>query len=746
MNIIANNPYRILGVLSNASKKEIVANQGKIKAFLKTGKTISFENDFDAILSPIVRSNELLAQAVNATSLPKDRVAAGLFWFMSITKFDEIALNHLRNGDKDSAISLLRKKPTVSACINIAIINLLEEKWGTALYYYTYLLNSEERRQELLALLTENIGNVTEKEIVSIFVDNLLLYNTTINWMDFLLQHEVDIQGEIKSIGNFYITSNVYETFKKRITTNALKDIDQCLNTASSVKKEDPKANINAAHTLETKSKILLRSLRACLGKDSKKYISLSDKIANQILNNCIDYYNYEKNNPNRAREIIAFLRYAYRTAEGQLVKDRCKKNLDIIKEECESLLPSEIEIENKIIESLIGEFKTKQSLSDSHISSLESTLDTCRTQLASVELKLGCYSKHYTKLSSKIVHFALDVIVDDVNSYMYKYNKALGSNKIVEYGHLVFSLRRAKPLFDIIAKFQMDESTQKRYTENKNTFISLYTKHLLSTVENHHNNTNTGYTRPNSSQTTARRNGSYVSSSYTSSSPNNKTESSDDGKIYFVIICICIFFTLICFSVCSNNDESYNSANTTTASYTESPEVEKAKEYLANETETSISNSSYDSPPAKSQEEVWLEKYRFNSLQTGATPYKAKYGGNSKSGNAGISIKGPIGTDVLVIIKNESGAVVKHAYIQAAQTYSFRIKPGTYQPFFIFGQSWCPEKPAPNGEFGYFLESVSINKDSPQKIDAYQELEYTLQTVRNGNFHAAYSNSEEAF
>ena len=685
--------------------------------------------------------------AVNATSLPKDRVAAGLFWFMSITKFDEIALNHLRNGDKDSAISILRKKPTVSACINIAIINLLEEKWGTALYYYTYLLNSEERRQELLALLTENIGNVTEKEIVSIFVDNLLLYNTTINWMDFLLQHEVEIQGEIKPIGNFYLTSNVYEIFKKRITTNTLKDIEQCLNTAFSVKKEDPKANINAARTLETKSKILLRSLRACMGKDNKKYITLSDKIANQILNNCIDYYNYEKNDPNRAREIVALLRYAFRTAEGQLVKDRCKKNLDIIKEECESLLPSEIEVENKIIDSLIGEFKTKQSLSDSHITNLESTLDKCRTQLASVEHKLGYYNKHYIKLSSNIVHFALNVIVDDVNSNMYKYNKASSSNKIVEYGHLVSSLRRAQPLFGIIAKFQMDESTQKRYTENKNTFISLYTKHVLSTVEYHIKNiTNTEYTKPNSPQTTAKRNESNGSSSYTYSSFNNKEKSLDNGKLFFVIICVCVFFTLICFSVCGSYNEGYNKAHTTTTSYTESPEIKKAKELLANEKENSISNSSYDSPPTKSQDEIWLEKYRWNSLSTGATPYKAKYGGNSKSGNAGISIKGPIGTDVLVIIKNESGAVVKHAYIQAAQTYKFRVKPDIYQPFFIFGQSWCPEKPAPNGEYGYFLESVSINKDSPQKIGEYQELEYTLQTVENGNFHAAYSNSEEAF
>ncbi len=39
MTIIEQNPYRILGVLTNSSTKEITANYGKIKAFSKTGNS-----------------------------------------------------------------------------------------------------------------------------------------------------------------------------------------------------------------------------------------------------------------------------------------------------------------------------------------------------------------------------------------------------------------------------------------------------------------------------------------------------------------------------------------------------------------------------------------------------------------------------------------------------------------------------------------------------------------------------------
>lgn len=42
MNIINNNPYRQLGVYSTSPQREVVANQGKMKAFLKVGRPVTF--------------------------------------------------------------------------------------------------------------------------------------------------------------------------------------------------------------------------------------------------------------------------------------------------------------------------------------------------------------------------------------------------------------------------------------------------------------------------------------------------------------------------------------------------------------------------------------------------------------------------------------------------------------------------------------------------------------------------------
>ena len=118
------------------------------------------------------------------------------------------------------------------------------------------------------------------------------------------------------------------------------------MTEASNAEGDNAKKNLKAAKTVEDNAKLILRSLRISLGKDNREYKSYCDKVANQILDNCIDYYNHDKDNPLRARNIIQLLRFALRTADGRITKDRCKNNYDHIKSECDALIPEEIESE----------------------------------------------------------------------------------------------------------------------------------------------------------------------------------------------------------------------------------------------------------------------------------------------------------------------------------------------------------------------------------------------------------------
>lgn len=138
--------------------------------------------------------------------------------------------------------------------------------------------------------------------------------------------------------------------------------------------------------------------------------------------------------------------------------------------------------------------------------------------------------------------------------------------------------------------------------------------------------------------------------------------------------------------------------------------------------------------------------KYISNSLNTGATPYARYYGGNPSCNDYGCSqIKvRTSNSDVLVTIK-KNDKVVRHAFIQAGDSYTFSFPNGTYQAFFYYGKGWNQEKEMKGGELkGGFIANEDFGKDDPQYL-SNNVLEYELIMQQNGNFTTRPSNPEEA-
>jgi hypothetical protein len=150
-------------------------------------------------------------------------------------------------------------------------------------------------------------------------------------------------------------------------------------------------------------------------------------------------------------------------------------------------------------------------------------------------------------------------------------------------------------------------------------------------------------------------------------------------------------------------------------------------------------------------QERAIYDKYINNSLHTGETPYSYCFGGNrgcTEWGCAGISVKTPYNSDVMVTIK-KNDKVVRHAYIKAGSTYKFEFPNGIYQAFFYYGKGWNPNKVMKELDCGVlrggFIANESFSKDNPQKLDN-AVLSYELILQQNGNFSTKPSNSNEAF
>ena len=159
MNILQNNPYRILGVYSNSPTRERLANHNRMKAFLKVGKPVSFPLDLSQYLFSINRSEASAADAEAKLTLPKDQILHAQFWFIKMTPLDEVAFNHLFAGEIDKAEEIWQKRECASSLQNRIVCALMCSKYAGAISLAETLYNNTQYVNQLIAAVIGTGGN-----------------------------------------------------------------------------------------------------------------------------------------------------------------------------------------------------------------------------------------------------------------------------------------------------------------------------------------------------------------------------------------------------------------------------------------------------------------------------------------------------------------------------------------------------------------------------------------------------------
>ena len=102
MNVITQNPFRVLGLLSNSPERVVQRQLTKITLSTGIGKTVAFDDDF-SVLGSINRTAMDVQRASSQLEQVRQKVLYALFWFTNNNPVDEIALAHLRSGNTQKA-------------------------------------------------------------------------------------------------------------------------------------------------------------------------------------------------------------------------------------------------------------------------------------------------------------------------------------------------------------------------------------------------------------------------------------------------------------------------------------------------------------------------------------------------------------------------------------------------------------------------------------------------------------------
>ncbi len=452
MDIIQNNPYRILGVYANSPIKERLANHNRMKAFLKVGKSVSSPLDLPKYLSDIHRSDAVVSDANAKLTLPKDQMLYAQFWFIKLTQLDDVAFNHLIAGEIDKADEIWQKKDCFSSLQNRITSALIRGDYGCAISCADFLYGNEQYVKQF------------EESVVG--VENLDCLSLAFSFLDLLCE-------EVGADKLLPFTANV--EWKGHIRGIAVKPLIACIQDAIDLsQKSKGKAvsvRFEAGKKLMDTTKDALTRLKNILPTSDVQYQIIADKLAKEILQCGIDYFN-NADDDDAPSTAITLQKYALSIAASSSMKEKCRENVEkLSKVGREYVVRNELERLTNNIKELRGETNPFCFMEISNVSKF---VTECIPDIESIRQKLGSSSdKLYIKIASAVVSAAVNNIVQIVNAYSRSgYISLLSKDEIKEL-HSVLS--DAIGTMKLMRTIDMDDKTRVYYLNQRSKLRNLY-------------------------------------------------------------------------------------------------------------------------------------------------------------------------------------------------------------------------------------------------------------------------------
>lgn len=391
--IVLQNPYRILGVYANATKKDIVANKGKATAFLKVNKPVEYPLDLKGILPPLTRTLDMMNGAEAHLAIAKEQINYAQFWFLQkMSPLDDIAFNHLLAGNMAGAIEIWTKQESLSSLQNRLVCYLIEGKHELAV--------------KVAERLYEKFGN----DYISKVDANCTLQMTATD----LLHQFVDSLGEeigMQTMLDFTLGDDTKAYISSQTIGPLINKISSEVDKTKKVDHKDPKARIEAARKLVANTKETFSQLKSILPATDSQYQMIADKLGLEILQCGIDYFNNSKDE-GRHKTAMKMQKYAQSIVVGTLAKQRCEENVRILQDMIDRLPPEETKKEHENLQKIIALFILLPIDVDAVLKFLKDT----GPDLISIKEKLGKNNTFYIQQATLIAQIALSKSIDALN------------------------------------------------------------------------------------------------------------------------------------------------------------------------------------------------------------------------------------------------------------------------------------------------------------------------------------------
>ena len=445
MEIIDNNPYRILGVYANSPLRERVANASKARAFLKVGKSVSFPLDLTGSLHPLNRTGESFARAESSVALPSGQLRYALFWFIRMSVVDDVAMKNLVAGDVSAAEDVWRKRECMASAHNLIVYALVRGNLKLAVKNAEIFFSNRDYVSQFVQVV---VGDDSSRaDLASIFLDALC--------------EEFNAEDVFYSLGD----CELKEMVSQKVTDKYVECIEDSLSESRQV---------HGVECLKSGEGLLERAddWLSCLSNEFKtlstsdiRYQSLCEKVSSEVIR-CAQEYYQASSADEKAKNAMGLLsapllRWTARNNDG--IKNEVSKLLSLYRAEQEK---QKIAKPLAAIDAATKEFlqNKRRHVLGVHFFGVTSFLIAVKPHLASIKNTIGV-TPFYLNKSTECVSLAFAVVVREVNLAQICADDKFTYRDVIS---------KAIEVEDIACMFDMTSDYKVTYNQNRKTLCDL--------------------------------------------------------------------------------------------------------------------------------------------------------------------------------------------------------------------------------------------------------------------------------
>ncbi len=407
MDLVLNNPFRVLGLPATASTRDITKRISDLETFAELGKVKTYPLDLPS-LGALDRSLEAIKDAARKIEQAEGRLFHSFFWFRAGDSVDELALDSLAAGNVDEAVELwdkqLGKKGTKKYTwrLNRGVLRLVRANGG--------MLDKDEMDEAL-----EDLGFVIDDDLDNSIQDVLSgnesgldresLWRRVVDEVVGLVQSSAGTpygKNALKIVESFWsFPAEARDYASSKIVNPLIEEVQEAIKVSEGLRAEEDLEELKAKNQLGKVEKII-EDLEEVLGEEDIRFQTIANAYADEVCACAVKALNNFKD-PKLAMSLI---QWADSLPSFSRVKSRIGENLEIIQGW----------VEEDEEDELFGELVKKLKVDVYTMTQASNMLEDMKRELAKIKAKVGSTDNRYITISSACAHRILGFLIDTVN------------------------------------------------------------------------------------------------------------------------------------------------------------------------------------------------------------------------------------------------------------------------------------------------------------------------------------------